>query len=140
MVFLFALTVPSAPKPKNKPRNKCCFSKLNVLSYKRLVFVISSSMPIVNPFLGFAFVNASKIAFTIPGLNSLEANPYLPPTTFGRLPSQPACNALITSIYKGSPIAPVSLHLSNTAICFTEFGIAFTKCAMEKGRNKCTVR
>ena len=74
------------------------------------------------------------------GVNSLEANPYRPPMTFGIVPSHPLCNALITSIYNGSPMAPVSLHLSNTAICFTLLGIAFTKWAIEKGRNKCTVR
>ena len=93
-------------------------------------------MPMVKPFLGCCFESSLKMAITIPGLNSLEANPYLPPITLGRVPSQPACKALITSIYSGSPIAPVSLHLSNTAIFLTDLGIAAIKCFIENGRNK----
>ena len=42
-------------------------------------------------------------------------------------------NAATTSNHNGSPRAPGSFVLSNTVICFTVSGIAFTNASAENG-------
>src|SRR5215831_13457886 len=81
--FLFAPTVPSAPKPQNTQRTVSSPSIEYAGSYARLVWVTSSLMPIVKWFFGASLLSSSKIPLTIAGVNSLEERPYRPPTTVG---------------------------------------------------------
>jgi len=66
------------------------------------------------------------------GLNSLEDNPYRPPTILG--PSPYSINAVHTSVYRGSPIAPGSLVLSRTVSVSTLAGMALKKLSESNGR------
>ena len=75
MEFLFAPTVPSAPRPKNIALVTSGWRMKNVGSTSRLVWVTSSTMPTVKPFLGSLFLSSSKTALTMPGVNSLEDSP-----------------------------------------------------------------
>ena len=102
------------------------------------VLVTSSTILIVNPFLGSSLDKIFIIQLLyLMDLVSLEPNPYLPPTIKGAF-SLPA-NALTTSKYKGSPIDPGSLVLSNTAIFFTVSGIAANNFSIENGLYKCNL-
>ena len=56
MVFLFAPTVPSAPRPKNMARTVSSDLRSRTSDHsRRLVWVTSSSMPMVKWFCGVGF-------------------------------------------------------------------------------------
>src|SRR5678816_3668920 len=77
-------------------------------------------MPTVKWFFGSGRARFSKTARTIPGSNSFEDSPYLPPTTvgIGRL-ARASANVVSTSMYSGSPGAPGSLVRSSTCLLYT---------------------
>ena len=70
------------------------------------------------------------------GWVSLLDKPYLPPTTSIFLFS--LYKAATTSRYKGSPVAPASLVLSNTAILVQVEGNTDTNLSVRNGLYKCT--
>ncbi len=95
----------------------------------------SSTMPIVKWFFGSGRARFSKTARTIPGSNSFEDSPYLPPTTvgIGRL-ARASANVVSTSMYSGSPGAPGSLVRSSTDTARAVFGSAARNSAAGNGR------
>ena len=81
--FLFAPTVPSAPRPKNSARTTSGGSMSKLASTARLVCDTSSLMPTVKPCFGAGFFSSSKTALAIAGSKSLDDKPYRPPTMIG---------------------------------------------------------
>ena len=75
MVFLFAPTVPSAPRPKNTARTVSGGSMSSEASYGRLVPDTSSLIPIVNRRLGRSRPSSSSTPATIAGVNSFDDRP-----------------------------------------------------------------
>ena len=128
---MFAPTVPSEPSPQNlHDVIPSIATSISLLGFNDRL-VTSSSIPIVNLFLGCSLFKFSYIATISEGYGSLEPRPYLPPITLGTLSI--SLTALSTSKYKGSPIEPGSLVLSKTAIFLTDFGIVFNSLSMLKG-------
>jgi len=74
-VFLFAPTVPSAPRPKNTARSVSGASTSSVASYSRLVPLTSSVIPIVNRARGRSRRSSVRTPAAMPGVNSLEESP-----------------------------------------------------------------
>ncbi len=144
--FLFALTVPSDPRPKKTAFRRSAGSMSIVASHGSEVCVTSSTIPIVNWRFGDAFAISAKTETTIAGVNSLEDRPYRPATTRGSDANAEApvarasASAATTSSQSGSPGAPGSFVRSRTAIVFTVFGRAATKCARDHGRYRRTLR
>ena len=91
--FLFAPTVPSAPRPKNSARTTSFGSMSKLASTVRLVCVTSSLMPTVKPCLGRGCFSSSNTALAIAGSKSFEDRPYRPPTMTGIDGTRPAANA-----------------------------------------------
>ena len=79
MELLFALTVPSEPRPKKSACVVSGFSSVKEGSNSRERCVRSSMIPMVKGFLGSGLFNSLKMALTIAGSNSLDESPYLPP-------------------------------------------------------------
>ena len=75
MEFLFAPTVPSAPRPKNSARTTSGGSMSKLASTARLVCDTSSVIPIVNPRFGSGFFSSSKTVLAIAGSKSFEDKP-----------------------------------------------------------------
>ncbi len=73
--FLFALTVPSLPSPKNTARTVSGSSVSNVGSTGRLVPVTSSTIPTVKWVFGSSRASSSNTALAIAGVNSFEDRP-----------------------------------------------------------------
>ena len=75
MLFLLAPTVPSDPRPQNFR----LLMSLGVVSGSsvmgRLLWVTSSTMPIVKPWMGCAAVRFRKAESTAPGVVSLLPRP-----------------------------------------------------------------
>ena len=130
IIDLDALTIPSEPYPYIK--NSLELSILYDSSTLRLLFVTSSSIPIVKSFIGLS--NISYTAFICLGVVFLLDSPYLPPTIFMFL----SFRAATTSKYSGSPILPGSFVLSSTAILSADSGITLIKYSLENGLYKCT--
>ena len=75
IVFLFAPTVPSAPRPKKTARVRAAGSMSKSRSKGSEVWVTSSVMPMVKRRFGSSFASSSKTAFTMAGSNSFEEIP-----------------------------------------------------------------
>jgi hypothetical protein len=75
IVFLFAPTVPSEPRPKKTARTIASGSMSKSAGTVREVWVTSSTIPTVKCFFGFSFASSSNTARTIAGLNSFEDRP-----------------------------------------------------------------
>ena len=73
--FLFAPTVPSAPRPKKTARATSSGSMSKAGSHGSDVCVTSSTIPTVKWFFGALFESSSKTAFTMAGLNSFDERP-----------------------------------------------------------------
>ena len=131
IALLLAPTVPSDPNPQNLH----AFVPAGVASISSVtsneVLVTSSTIPIVKPFFGSSLVRLAYTAAMWDGFGSFDPNPNLPPTICGAFAFPE--NADTTSKYKGSPIDPGSLVLSNTAIFLTVDGIAFNNLSIENG-------
>ncbi len=101
-------------------------------------------MPIVNSRFGEDLSISSKIAFTIPGVNSFDDSPYLPPITRGRavnlLPTSVSLREASISKNKGSPKEPGSFVLSKTAIFLVLRGRASIIAFTGKGRYNLTAK
>ena len=80
---LLAPTVPSDPSPQNLHLTVPGTFILTSSSTGSDVFVTSSTIPIVNPFLGFSDFKFWNTAFKSVGVVSFDPNPYLPPTING---------------------------------------------------------
>ena len=123
--FLLAPTVPSPPRPQNLhslvPAAEVIGAGLTSGSER---LVTSSTIPIVNLFLGASFSNSLYTAKIDEGGVSLEPRPYLPPTNVMSL--SPASRSVVaTSRKRGSPREPGSFVLSSTAIFLAVLGITF---------------
>ena len=131
---LLAPTVPSDPSPQNLHLTVPGVFIFISSACGKDRFVTSSTIPIVNPFLGFSVFKFSNTAFKSVGVVSFDPSPYLPPTTNGD--NSDLASTFTTSKYKGSPGAPGSLVLSSTHTLSTVLGIAAKKCSAENGLNK----
>ena len=75
MEFLFALTVPSLPRPKKTARTTSSGSGANEASTGRLVPLTSSTIPTVKWFFGGSAASSSNTAAAMAGVNSLDDRP-----------------------------------------------------------------
>jgi hypothetical protein len=75
IVFLFAPTVPSAPRPKKTERTVSGGSMSSAGSYGRLDLETSSSMPTVKRRRGRSRDSSSNTPATMPGVNSFDDSP-----------------------------------------------------------------
>src|SRR5579875_1288132 len=139
MLFLFALTVPSEPSPKNTARVAAGSSMSRPSSYGRLSPETSSLIPIVNRGRGAGRASSAKTPAAIPGVNSFDDSPYRPPVTSGSAGRDPdedaSASAPSTSRNSGSPSEPGSLVRSSTAIRAADGGSAASSAAAGNGRN-----
>ena len=97
---LLAPTVPSDPSPQNLHLTVPGTCILIGSAIGKDVFVTSSTIPIVNPSLGWAWFKFSNTAFNSVGVVSFDPSPYLPPTTNGD--NSDWLSTFTTSKYKGS--------------------------------------
>ena len=74
-MFLFAPTVPSAPRPKKTARTVSSGSISSDASKGRLVLETSSLMPMVNRRRGRSRASSSNTPATMPGVNSFDDSP-----------------------------------------------------------------
>ena len=73
--FLFALTVPSDPRPKNTAFLRSVGSMSIESSHGSDRWVTSSTIPTVNCRFGAGFAISAKTPATIAGVNSFEERP-----------------------------------------------------------------
>ena len=110
------------------------FLSLFILHGFKLLPVTSSTIPIVNELIGSLLSKFLNTAYRSSKLVSLLDIPYLPPIINGLFFT--SLNIFTTSSYSGSPTAPASFALSNTAILRTFLGNTSKKYFLENGLNK----